>query len=183
MDKAGRNAVKRLMSFFMTLMIVSLIFSVSILIFLTRSGVSIIAVKGDSMSPTFNDSDTIVLIQAEEAEKGQIVILKKPKEWSEYEINENLVKRIIGVPGDTFSFDGEKIRVNDDIIINVKKDNYYCINGSIEEKVLKEGEFLVAGDNHSNSLDSIRIFCDGYVDKMTVKSKDIENYGEIRFIY
>lgn len=183
MDKAGKSAVRRIFKIFIGILIVSLIFSLSLFIFTTREGVSLVAVRGDSMNPTFKDKDTLVLQQAEVPENGQIVVIQKPAKWSDYAINARMIKRLVGVPGDTFNYDGETIKINDNVLVDLKKDDYKCSKGKVGYNVkLNDDQFLVMGDNKNNSLDSVRIFCDGNSDKMFLKSKNIYNNGTVRYV-
>lgn len=182
MDKAGRSALRRIGSFIFIFTIISLMFSVAIVIFLTRSGVSIVSIKGDSMSPTFESNDTIVMVQADEIGAEQVVILRKPDTWVEYKTKEKLIKRIVGIPNDTFSFNGKEIKINDKTIIDIEKSNYHC-EAEPQEFTLKEGEFLVIGDNYTNSLDSFHVFCNGKEHDMIIDIEYIDNYGEVRFIF
>lgn len=183
MDTAGKNALKRLSKVFLIILIISLTFSVAIFIFTSRAGVSFIAVKGSSMSPTFENNDTLVLVQEKEVERGQIALVAKPKKWKDYKLNSRMIKRIVGIPNDSFSYDGKVIKVNDEVIIDLDEDGYECDAGEIGfNTVLKEDQFLILGDNKTNSLDSIRIFCDGNSDLMFLKNKNIINNGTVRYV-
>ena len=67
--------------------------------------------------------------------------------------NEYIIKRVIGLPGETVEYRDNKLYINDKLV----KDNYG--NGKTDdfkEKVSKNSYFVL-GDNRTNSMDS-RVF-------------------------
>lgn len=182
MDLAGKNALARMTKVLVAVLTLSLILALAIFIFLTRSGLSIIAVTGDSMYPTFEDKDTILLVQEDEVERDQIIIVKKPPYWNDYTLNTTMIKRVVGLPDDLFSYDGRYMKINNEVILDTEEEGYDCEFGVLGETELKKDQYIILGDNKTNSLDSIRIFCDGNQNKMFVREKHIKNNGEVRFI-
>lgn len=96
-------------------------------------------VSGDSMVPTFHNNDYLIVDELSyrfrEPEKGDVVIFRSPVEPSKY-----LIKRIVGIPGDTVEFSfPEKLS---------------AIQGLSNAVTLKDGEYFVEGDNRNESFDS-----------------------------
>lgn len=118
-----------------------------------------IYVKGSSMEPNFHHGDFLIINKLEmmisDPEQGDIVICS----LHENGYDENIIKRVIGVPGDVIDFQ--------------ENDGYYevYVNGEklkedyIAEPMLSkgdwnypmevpEGSFFVMGDNRNASSDS-----------------------------
>lgn len=113
-------------------------------------------VSGASMSPTFETGEYLIVDELtyrfEEPKRGDVIILKKPSGGGEY-----LIKRIVGLPGDTVVIkngavtvkskgnpDGEKI--SEPYVKNKKEENL--------EIAVGDNEYFVMGDNRPISLDS-----------------------------
>jgi len=113
----------------------------SIFIFSTR-------VEGLSMYPTFNDNNFLITTRAylqHEFNHGDVVVFNSTK------LHKVLIKRIIGVGGDTIKLENGQVYRNGKVL------NEYYINNKVTEtleiKVLP-GTYFVMGDNRQNSLDS-----------------------------
>jgi len=114
-------------------------------------------VSGASMEPTFHNGEYLIIDQVtyrlEEPERGDVIIFKYPKDPSKY-----FIKRLIGMPGDTVSIEGNVITVfnlqhPDGIILTEPYVLEMSPNTSITE-VLGPEEYFVMGDNRDNSSDS-----------------------------
>src|SRR3989344_8501300 len=87
-------------------------------------------VSGSSMSPTFETGEYLIVDELsyrfEEPKRGDVVILKKPKQEDEY-----LIKRIIGMPNETVTIKNGAVTVKDgagEIVL----EEPYVINKRIE---------------------------------------------------
>lgn len=110
-----------------------------------------IIVNGSSMYPTLEDKDLLILNKLDKSyERYDIVVL-------EY-MNENLVKRVIGLPGETIEFKNGKLYINDEELADeFAKDTYTFNLGELSLTKIPEDCYFVLGDNRNNSIDSRRI--------------------------
>ena len=110
----------------------------------------IVGVNGDSMNNTLMNRDRLVLsVLPYTPERGDIVVVGR-------DAQEPLVKRVIGVAGDTVEFDEEqhKVRLNGELLDEPYVDfptPAYDMTGAV---VIPEGYVFVMGDHRDNSHDS-----------------------------
>lgn len=79
--------------------------------------------------------------------RGDIVVLKDPRET-----DTDLIKRIIGMPGETLEIVDGKVYINDMLLIEPYiKDEW---NDDKEKLLIPPGHYFVMGDNRNNSMDS-----------------------------
>ena len=108
--------------------------------------------SGSSMYPYLNHGDWIVYGRTgRELQKNDVVVFEKN--------GENLVKRIVGLPGDTveISKSGGRVVING---IPISED-YVTLPDTEEEEnqmrpplTVMDGQYLVLGDNRKVSIDS-----------------------------
>ena len=117
-------------------------------------------IKGESMEPTLKDGQLIFCSAALKGriEKGDIITamisLKAgvSKEYLTEDGKLNIIKRVIGAPGDT-------VEIRDNVVyVNHKQIEEPYLNESMKTRdcicKLKEDEWFVMGDNRNHSLDS-----------------------------
>lgn len=108
----------------------------------------VIQVSGSSMSPTLNDGDVLVTLNTKQVSYGDLCCVS----WQ----NKMLLKRVIGLSGDTISIaeDGS-VTVNDRLL-----DEPYVIQKSLGQcditfpYQVPENQIFILGDNRSLSADS-----------------------------
>ena len=126
-------------------------------------------VPSTSMEPTVHKG-TFVVVNGlsylfEEPKRGDIVIF-----YSE-EREKTLIKRIIGLPGDTVAFEDGYVYINDG-----RYEESYLPEGTITQGFktfqVPEDCYFVMGDNRENSYDS-RVFKNPYINKKWFKGKKV----------
>lgn len=139
-----------------------LLFAFCVLLFLFTQVLVGVQVCGESMSPTlyggelasdgtYRGGDYLFVFTFASPDYGDIVVFHSDEE------NEELIKRVIGLPGDTISAqggvlyrtsaDGETVTVEEPYIADGWR-------GNIRPYTVPEGCLYVLGDNRNNSLDS-----------------------------
>ncbi len=114
-------------------------------------------IPSESMVPTLEVGDRIFVnkfvYRFSEPERGDVVVFE-----SKGEEDEDLIKRVIGVPGDHIAiYNGEVYRNFERLDEPYLKDPYTrdaLSSNSLNASTVPEGKVLVLGDNRDNSLDS-----------------------------
>lgn len=105
-----------------------------------------IIVDGESMAPTLDGGELMILKKYDTSyERFDIVVVNKSVE------GDNLIKRVIGLPGETIRYKGNRLYINDEIM-----DDIYA-HGETEnfqEITLGTDEYFLMGDNREISKDS-----------------------------
>ncbi len=127
-----------------------------------------VVVSGDSMHSTLHDKDIMILNR-----------LYKPKDIKRYDIivirykNKNIIKRVIGLPGDMVECVDNTLYINGKAI----KEDYldpgtvtedFSLQDLFDVDVVPENSYFVLGDNRSVSLDSRSI---GFIESKNIKGK------------
>lgn len=120
-----------------------------------------VRVDGDSMNKTFKNGDILILYKLSKINRFDVIVLHEEKD------NEKIIKRVIGMPGDTVAIKDGEIYINDEKI----DDEYaYGMTSDYDRITLKSDEYFILGDNRLISKDS-RYF--GPIKEKEIKGKVI----------
>lgn len=81
-----------------------------------------VIVEGHSMDPTLADKERLVIIKTARIKRQDIVVAKEYNK--EDQSTKNIVKRVIGMPGDTISYNNDVLTVNGKVIAEPYLTNY-----------------------------------------------------------
>jgi len=147
-EKSSKSDLKDIIKF----TIIALLIVIPIRMYIAQPFIVI----GDSMVPTFHNGEYLIVdeitYKLEEPERGDVIVFKFPSDKSRH-----LIKRIIGLPGESVKIAGGKVEVTtvDGEIITLDEKEY--INGSfggMTTETLGDDEYFVMGDNRQASSDS-----------------------------
>ena len=139
------------------------------LLFVLQYVFSVTKVVGDSMFPTLHKEELFILNKFHyrffDIKRGDSVSL-------EHKDTKYLIKRIIGLPGDTIQIKNSKLYING----SVYEENYLSDTLNYKDFDLKDigyekipdDMYFVLGDNRENSLDSREI---GLISKKDIQGK------------
>jgi len=115
-------------------------------------------VSGESMVPTFENGEYLIVDELsyrfEQPSRGDVIIMRYPLDTKKY-----FIKRIIGLPGETLSFEGTKITVtpaNGENPIVLSEPYLQNEKNDYIDVTLSDHEYYVLGDNRPASSDSRR---------------------------
>lgn len=116
----------------------------------SKNFLQIILIRGNSMFPTYRNGEIRCIWKySTELHRGDVIVFLSTA------LNELLVKRIVGLPGETVQIKNGSIYVNGEIMDVLPNTPYieYAGNAAALFK-LGEGEYFVLGDNVQESRDS-----------------------------
>lgn len=110
-------------------------------------------ISGVSMEPTFVDSERLLITKFaprwESLGRGDIVIFQSPKE-----AEKRLIKRIVGLPGETVVIQDGHVYVNGAALLEPYLDPSAHDYSQMRPVTLAPDEYFVLGDNRDRSNDS-----------------------------
>lgn len=137
---------------------VKLIIVIIIILFLMIYVVSVTQVVGNSMNSTLENGDVLILNKFKyrftDIKRGDIISL-------EYDDTKYLIKRVIGLPGDSISIRDNTLYINGELYVEnylnegLEYDDFEL--SSLGYTTIPDNMYLVLGDNREDSLDSREI--------------------------
>ena len=117
-------------------------------------------VDGSSMEPTLHDKQ-VVFTDMTEVTRGDIITSRFPEWLIEKDPSRSemlIIKRVIGLPGDTIRIAEEGIYVNNQLLeedyVSEENKKHTVVEKAPREFVLTEEEYFIVGDNREVSYDS-----------------------------
>ncbi|MDO5038973.1 signal peptidase I [Clostridium sp.] len=158
--------------------IIPIIIAVVLAILINRFLIFRVYIPSSSMAPTLNVNDRLLVTKVykpENLKRGDIVV------FNSKELDEIVIKRLIGLPGDEIRFDGTSVYVN-----GKKLDEPYVKNPMEFYGTFKvpEGKYFFLGDNRANSNDA-RFWKNPYINGDQILGKaqvKIYPFNEIGFL-
>ena len=109
----------------------------------------VMLIQGKSMEPTYHNFQFVILDKHTQTyNTGDVLAFKCPT------LHATLVKRVVGVPGDTVYISDEILYVNGEISTVYPKDKFSYAGILSYPIVLGESEYILIGDNYTISKDS-----------------------------
>lgn len=116
-----------------------------------------IIVQQESMQPNFYSGDYVITSRQSyrlfgQPERGDVIVFKSGL-YDETGNQKNLIKRIIGLPGDTVEIKAGDVYINGELL----QEEYVAeqgLSGEMEAVTVPEGRLFVMGDNRRVSEDS-----------------------------
>lgn len=126
----------------------SLIVVAAIAVLIATLALPVLQIQGSSMEPTLNDEEIVVLLKTSKLERGQLCCFS-------YQ-NKLLIKRVIGIPGDSITINEEGY-----VFVNgVELEEPYILDRALGECDITfpvnigDNHYFILGDHRSTSIDS-----------------------------
>jgi signal peptidase I len=122
------------------------------ILFLLINGISArVRVQGFSMVPSLQDGEFVLVnrlaYRLGQPQRGDIIVFHHPTQQNQ----EDLIKRVIGLPGDEVKVENGAVYVNG---IRLKETYINAEPAYTDQRVVPEGSLYVLGDNRNSSSDS-----------------------------
>lgn len=164
MSKHLNEKKKSLVKNIITDWIVPVIAAIIIAMLINKFLIFKVLIPSKSMVPTLNVNDRLFVSRVynpENLKRGDIVVFESD------ELDETLIKRLIGLPGDRIRIENGLVYVNDEQLIEDYIGENDDFNGEYE---VPEGKYFFLGDNRLWSKDS-RYWENPYIDEDSIIGK------------
>ncbi|GAB6258557.1 MULTISPECIES: signal peptidase I [Peribacillus] len=134
-----------------------------------------VTVKGESMEPTYENDDRIVVAKIGKPERFDMVVFYAP------DAEENYIKRVIGLPGDSVEMKDDVLYINGkkykEPYLKTKKGEIppeenltenFSLSDLLGKSKVPAGHLFVMGDNRRNSWDGRRF---GFISEESLVGK------------
>lgn len=113
-------------------------------------------IPSESMTPTLQVGDRIVIeklsYQFRLPQRGDIVVFRATPELRSQNLKDDLIKRVIGLPGDTIRVQSGKLFINDQRVAESYLQD--APNYNYGPARVPQNQYFVLGDNRNHSYDS-----------------------------
>lgn len=166
MDKAAKESVRSFMDVLFWGVAGAFVIALAFFLFFKVTPYKLVNVHGPSMEPTLSSGDLIVLEETEKIERDQIAVFDLPQSWASTVLEStesNLIKRVVGLPGDRISFEGDTVEIESggETFSLREPKIVQCPLEVGTEITVPAGSYFLAGDNRVQSFDSMAAWCDG----------------------
>ena len=144
--------------------IVPIVVAVILAFLINRFLIFKVKIPSESMVPTLNVGDRLFVSRVynpEKLKRGEIVVFHSEEK------DEDMIKRLIGLPGDKVIIKDGVVSVNGETL---QENNIGTSDNYTGEFEVPEGKYFFLGDNRYWSLDS-RYWNDPYIDGSEIKGK------------
>lgn len=145
--------------------ILSIVLAVLMAFIINKFIIFIVYIPSESMFPTIKKHDQLIVLKLyklDNLKRGDILVFESE------ELNDLLIKRLIGLPGDDISITNGEVMVNGEII-----EESYVENNELQyfgKFKVPDGKYFFLGDNRSKSNDS-RYWENNYIDSEDIVGK------------
>ncbi|WP_024614396.1 signal peptidase I [Clostridium sp. Ade.TY] len=138
-----------------------------------------VEVPTSSMEPTIKIGEKFLVTKVynfNNLKRGDIIVFKNEEK------NQLMIKRLIGLPGDSIDIRGDELYINGEF---VKEDYVKNPDGYFGEFKVPENKYFFLGDNRKNSADS-REWDNPYIPKEDIKGEaqlriyPIKEFGSVK---
>lgn len=167
-NESQKDNIKKIKNLFKE-WILPILAAVGIAFLINKFLVYNVYIPSESMVPTLNVGDRLVVTRIynkDNIQRGDIVVF-----YSD-ELQETVIKRVIGLPGDHIEIHDGIVNINGDDIVEDYVKNNEKYDGIFD---VPEGKYFFLGDNRRRSNDARR-WINPYIDASDIK-------GEARFKY
>lgn len=131
--------------------------------------IDIARVQGNSMNPTLKNNDLLLYSKINNKySRFDIIIIQID--------NKYVIKRIVGLPGESIEYSNGKLLVNKKNVIETfktTKTNDFVLHNVTSYRVIPKNKYFVLGDNRQDSYDSRNY---GLIDISDIKGKIIAKF-------
>lgn len=163
LDNLDKKPKDKKGSFFLD-WVVPILIAVLVAVFIRNFLFFKVYIPSGSMIPTLNEGDQLFVSRVynrDKLKRGDIIV------FDSEELDDVLIKRLIGLPGDKISIVNGTVYVNGEKLEEDYVKNNDDYSGEFE---VPEGKYFFLGDNRRNSYDSRR-WKDPYIDGSCIKAK------------
>jgi signal peptidase I len=112
-------------------------------------------VPSASMVPTLQVGDRMIVLKfGYTIDRGSILVFRQPPLDTSDTLHEDLVKRVIGLPGDTIWSVGDTVYIDGKPLSEPWLPKNTVLGPPIRRQTIPPGDYFMMGDNRSDSLDS-----------------------------